>query len=376
MVNLLDSDPETSSVRKAVNHRPRPRNCRLATIPGISHEVLASITESPFDSILKDCERMAWILGESRDVEIESYDSDGNPHTLRLQLNGWDSEPVMSPGLLLPGSWGNVPPGETFCCPRPETVSGTICINGSVPHHVIGTGEEIFLTFDHGTLTEWHSGNPSSALAFFETESARATVNRDKNWNTFAELGIGMNPRIAKLTGNPLFDEKAMNTLHIAIGDNSNFGDDVVSLVHHDLITVKPTLRLDGHVILNRGEFQRDLIDTLRAALRPVENELPNDVIVTLRESRIGLHNDILQRRLSKAYRINYVQMADLATSLLLADLYNALQAYNSVHLATFLKTYPTFDGTPTMELLALLHHYRALHLRPPAPLSSAKPMQ
>jgi Thermophilic metalloprotease (M29) len=373
MATFLDSDPETSAIRKAVNHCPRPRNCRLATVPGISQDVLASIIDAPFDEILKDCERLAWILGESRHAEIESYDRNGNPHTLNLQLNGWDSEPIMSPGLLLPGSWGNVPPGETFCCPRPETVNGTICINGSVPRHVIGPGEEILLKFENGTLIAWSSPNRSAALEFFDSESARAASNGDKHWNTFAELGIGMNPKIRQLTGNPLLDEKAIETLHVAIGDNSTFGDNVVSLVHHDFITLKPTLRLDGREVLSRGELQRALIDAMRGDLHLAPQDLPDDVIVYLRESKVGVHNNLLQRRLSKAYRINYVQMANPSTSALLADLCDALKIYNGVHLATFVTTYPVFGSTPTTDLLAILNHYRALNLRPTT-LSGTKP--
>jgi leucyl aminopeptidase (aminopeptidase T) len=62
-------------------------------------------------------------------------------------------------------------------------------------------------------------------------------VIRDRNWNTFAELGIGLNPAITILTGNSLFDEKAKGTIHIALGDNHAFGHHVESQFHDDLVT-------------------------------------------------------------------------------------------------------------------------------------------
>jgi hypothetical protein len=92
-----------------------------------------------------------------------------------------------------------------------------------------------------------------------------------------------------------------------------------------------------------------------------------------LRESKLGVHNEILQRRLSKAYRINFVQMADIDTSVLLGEVCDALKTYKSVHLATFLKSYPTFGTTPTEGLLAILYHYRALRLAPPTPIPGSR---
>lgn len=60
-----------------------------------------------------------------------------------------------------------------------------------------------------------------------------------------AELGIGINPE-AKLIGNVLEDEKVGGTVHIALGDNSSFGGDVIAGIHLDGIIKKPVLFLDG----------------------------------------------------------------------------------------------------------------------------------
>ncbi len=60
-----------------------------------------------------------------------------------------------------------------------------------------------------------------------------------------ADFGIGINPR-AKLIGNVLEDEKVGGTVHIALGDNSTFGGDVIAGIHLDGIITKPKLFVDG----------------------------------------------------------------------------------------------------------------------------------
>jgi leucyl aminopeptidase (aminopeptidase T) len=66
-----------------------------------------------------------------------------------------------------------------------------------------------------------------------------------KNARNLAELGIGTNPA-AKLIGVVLEDEKVVGTAHIALGDNSTFGGNVVAGIHIDGIIRKPKLFIDG----------------------------------------------------------------------------------------------------------------------------------
>jgi len=368
IINLLDGEPENASLRRTINHTNRLRTCRLATIPGISSEIIQTIVQSPIDEILRDCERIAWALGESHHVELLSYDAYSQPYFLSLNLNGWEGEPIMSPGVLLPGSWGNVPPGETFCCPKHETVNGEICINGSVPGRILRPGEEVVLRFEYGKLVSWRApeytnvaaGSPG--ISFLEQEKARAERNEDSNWNTFAELGIGLNPVITDLTGNSLFDEKAKQSIHIAIGDNSAFGDDVVSFLHADLVTWRPDLRLDGKEIMVRGNIATDLIDDLRKA-QPRFEMVPLDASIRLRDARVEHHGGVLKRRLSKAHRVNYVTMADEKISHELDRLCDVLGDSDTIGVADIIEQNPSFGGIQTIDLLGILNHYRVLHI-------------
>ncbi|GAI54554.1 unnamed protein product [marine sediment metagenome] len=70
-----------------------------------------------------------------------------------------------------------------------------------------------------------------------------------------AEFGIGTNQN-ARLIGNVLEDEKVLGTCHIALGDNSTFGGRVRAGIHVDGIFLKPTVKFDGKMIMERGKLK------------------------------------------------------------------------------------------------------------------------
>jgi leucyl aminopeptidase (aminopeptidase T) len=73
-----------------------------------------------------------------------------------------------------------------------------------------------------------------------------------KNTRHIGELGIGLNPK-ARIVGNVLEDEKVLGTVHFAIG--SNYDQDALSLIHSDGIIKKPTVTVDGKVLMKQGKM-------------------------------------------------------------------------------------------------------------------------
>ncbi len=191
ILNLLNGHPWTLAVRKAILNRQRVKGSRFAHIPGISSEVLAILSCSPIDQILEQSELVAWGLGEASRARLVTYDSQGRPHTLTLDLDGWDNEPLMSPGVIHPGSWGNVPPGESFWCPDALTGAGTVCVNGSVPKAPLAQGQESLLHFEGGRLVRWEAEDDSPVSRFLEQAREAARARQDSGWNQFAELASG-----------------------------------------------------------------------------------------------------------------------------------------------------------------------------------------
>jgi aminopeptidase len=364
VLNVLDGDLRTLPVRRAIIREPRPLGCRLAHIPGISDKVLSILAESPFDEINEMCELVAWTLGGAEHAELTTYDVTGRSHVLNLDLGGWANEPMMSPGVIGPGSWGNVPPGETFCCPAPDGIDGSICIDGSVPGIVLSADDAIILTFERGRMISWRPvGKESPAQQLFDSEKEAADARSDHNWNVFAELGIGLNPVIRQLTGNGLFDEKAIETVHIAIGDNSGFGHKIEAGIHADLVACRPTLKISAVDLLTAGHLQRE--EWLRRRRQWTPSPIKIDAVkrFVLKTGDVALENGCLVRRLSKGGRVNTVQMADPVTGRQLGSLSEILKNNNNSRLADIFERHPEISGRPTDELLSILLHYHCIEL-------------
>jgi leucyl aminopeptidase (aminopeptidase T) len=364
IITMVNGELETNRIRRALLQQTRSEACRLAHIPGISSEVLRAVRSSPFEQIMVDSELLAWALGEAWGAELTTFDSKGQDYTLHLNLGGWDNEPLMSPGVLGRGSWGNVPPGETFCCPLESSVQGEVCIDGSVPHRVLAPGEELVIRFDKGKAVKWWapSGPEASAgVEFIKGEKTKAGEVRDRNWNTFAELGIGLNPAITKLTGNSLFDEKALGTVHVAIGDNSLFGHNTEASIHADMVTHRPNLKLDGHTVIEGGKICRGEIEDWRGRVREAVFSFPFDRQVALRQAKVKEQNGVLLRQLRKAGRVGYIQILDDEGGRALAALANALINLGAIFPEDLLHDHEAFQAIETKRLLGVLYHYGAL---------------
>jgi hypothetical protein len=359
ILNCLDGDSQTARLRRAIVQQQRPHECRLAHIPGLSEDILEVMTRSPIYEILESAESVAWGLGEARTAELCSRDLAGTEHSLRLDLGGWDNEPLMSPGVIYPNSWGNIPPGEVFCCPDHASVNGEVCINGSVPGKCLGEGEEAVLRFSAGLLESWYPRSSPAAL-FLEAEKSRADLRGDENWNAFAELGIGLNSAVANLTGNPLLDEKALGTVHVAIGDNTTFGRHLKADTHLDMVVKAPTLLLDAIVLIDRGELLLDRLADWRHTAKPEPLRLVPGHRLFLNAAKVDKEQGFALRRLSSAGRVGYVNISGPTDAALLMKVLSHLSEDRPISLADLRSE---IDDKDLDTALALLHHYRVLEI-------------
>jgi hypothetical protein len=364
ILNVLDGDLDTARVRVAVLAQLRAKGCRLAHIPGISDDILDIVSKTDFDRVLRECELVAWFLGRGGAAVLTTYDAAGQEYNLHMDLGDWANEPLMSPGIIKPGSWGNVPPGETFCCPEPTSVQGQICINGSIPRQNL-EGREIILTFDEGKLIEWSEAHRSPLTEFFENQANEASRYGDRNWATFAELGVGLNPAITHLTGNGLFDEKAAHTIHVALGDNTIFGHAIKSRIHADLVTLNPSLTVGGTQIMARGSLLTEELERFRSEWVAPSVSIDDADRIRLRDDEIYEEDGILWRRLYKSGRIGHVTMAPEAKSRALAKLCEQLQRGDPYTVSDLLEAHPQFGGVDTVDLIAILRYYNCVYIIP-----------
>lgn len=151
--------------------------------------------------------------------------------------------------MVGPGEFSPVPNIEANVAPIEKISEGIIVVDGSIPYEGIGLiREPITIEVSQGMLGEISGGFQARQLIeSFEQQNDPFAYN-------VAELGIGLNPQ-CKLIGVMLEDQGVYGTAHIGTGTNITLGGNVKARSHYDLVLKKPTLTVDGRVILKNGEL-------------------------------------------------------------------------------------------------------------------------
>lgn len=217
------------------------RGARVGTMPGITEDMMVRCLSADYAAIAQRSELLAKELGKGDELHITS------PGGTDLTLYRGDRHAKASTGLLPnPGDFGNLPSGETYFAPIEGRSQGVIVFDGSVA----GIGklrEPIQILVRDGYAIEITGGEQAAELNALLNKHSQAARN-------IAEFGIGTNDQ-AKITGLILEDEKVMGTVHIALGDNMSMGGTVAVQSHLDGLILKPTLRLDGRLIMDKGRL-------------------------------------------------------------------------------------------------------------------------
>lgn len=244
---MLEADVVLMATSKSLSHtRARKeannRGARVASLPGLTEEVMTRTLSSGYGHIADLCRLYAAKITGAREVRITTAKGTDLIFSLEGRMG------VADTGLLhAPGAFGNLPAGEAYIAPLEGTAQGILVVDGSMA----GVGliqEPIKIKVENGLATEITGGEEAKKLnALMEKHGQKA--------RNIAELGIGLNDQ-AKITGVVLEDEKALGTIHIALGDNSTFGGTVEVDSHLDGIVLNPTVTVDGEVIIENGKLQ------------------------------------------------------------------------------------------------------------------------
>jgi hypothetical protein len=254
ILTCINARPDCLPFRSRILENHWTAHTKIGHMPGASLEVLL-LAAVDMEKLVADCRCMEITMARGKTIELTSYATDGTAHVLTADLGGWERLPVASDGIISDGAWGNVPSGETYIAPLEGSAEGSIVINGSIPGLVVEPEDELVLTFEWGRLTRMEPAGGPVARWLQGTQIARARAAGDLHWSNLAEIGIGLNPAVEQLTGNMLFDEKAAGSAHIALGSNTFMGGSVNASIHCDMVTLAPTVRIDGKVVVDRGRL-------------------------------------------------------------------------------------------------------------------------
>ncbi|WP_225335807.1 aminopeptidase [Halomicrobium urmianum] len=235
---------ERLSKRWCLTQHPAPANAQLAELSTEAYEEFVyEAVNKDWDAVRQHQAQMVEIMDPADEVRIVSGDTTdvtmsvaGNP-----TLNDYGEH--------------NMPGGEVFTAPVPDSVEGEVLFDKPLYHQ----GREVldvYLAFEDGEVVDHAAEKNEDVL----TE----VLNTDDGARRLGELGIGMNRDIDRFTYNMLFDEKMGDTVHMAVGRayEATVGEDNEqnqSAVHVDMIvdmSEDSYIEVDGEVVQRDGTFR------------------------------------------------------------------------------------------------------------------------
>jgi len=153
-----------------------------------------------------------------------------------------DAEDIRSGDLGL-----NMPSGEVFIAPVENSANGTILFN--CPAFRYGKRiTNLRLAFKNGRVIDISADDGAETFRKMLQHASGAS-------DGIAEFGIGLNPYAVPI-GYTLTDEKVDRSIHIAVGENRGYGGRSKSSIHWDIVTLKPTIYVDGRLLMKQGELR------------------------------------------------------------------------------------------------------------------------
>ncbi len=341
---------------------------RLGHMPGATLAVL-DVADVDMDRLVSDCHALELPLARGQSLEMTTYGPDGREHHLTADIGGWERLPVASDGIITDGAWGNVPSGETYIAPVEASADGTVAVNGSVPGRVLGQGESLLLHVREGRVVRIAPEDSAAARWVDESQIRRAKSQGDLHWSNLAEIGIGVNPRVTELSGNMLYDEKAVGTGHVALGSNSFMGGRVSSAIHCDLVMRGPTLTVDGRKIVDRGRLCTSEADWRENAADVRLEDSPLATATQVARSGVQAASTAdhrLQRVLRpEPGRVSMCFVGDDRTALTAHVLYSMLPAERGWTTIDALTTRANLDRRTARRVLHVVWSYGLINVRP-----------
>lgn len=151
-------------------------------------------------------------------------------------------------GVARPGELEVLPPGNVGTGPSHGCVNGRIVIDASICPVYEPLTDPVILTIRDGYIIKVEGGAQAMKWKHMAEE-----LNDPEAYNV-CEIGIGVNPK-AKVSGEPLEDERIFGSAHIGIGTDLNFGGNILSKWHVDANMLNATLTIDDTLILDNGKL-------------------------------------------------------------------------------------------------------------------------
>lgn len=160
---------------------------------------------------------------------------------------------VKTSGIITRDKWANLPGGEVLTSPL--EINGTFVVDGVVGDYLCSRygdlrNNPLTLEIEHGKLADAKCECKDLLDDFCRY------VKSDENSNRVGEFAIGTNIGVHHFIGNILQDEKHPG-IHVAFGNPypRHTGANWWSNTHIDVVSKNWNIWMDGHQIMEKGEF-------------------------------------------------------------------------------------------------------------------------
>lgn len=242
---MLQADVVIGPTSKSFSHTAARKaatesGTRIATMPGITEDMLARTMAADFAAVRRRSAALAEALTAGSEVRI----SGPSGTDLTMLIEG--REGMADDGdIRSEGAFGNLPAGEGFIAPVEGSANGVLAFDGSI-WPVGKLPEPLVIEIEDGYARSMKGAAADQFRAAIEPYGSEAFA--------IAELGIGTN-EAAMLTGNVLEDEKILGTVHVALGDNHSFGGTIRVSSHQDGIVLEASVEIDGKSVMQAGSL-------------------------------------------------------------------------------------------------------------------------
>jgi aminopeptidase len=153
-----------------------------------------------------------------------------------------DAELFKAPFVQFPG-------GECATTPEDGTGEGILVVDQALHYPPGRLIQPVELELKKGRIVDIRGG--------WEADAFKRWLDSfgDDEGGTICEIAVGCNPE-AQFIGNMRQDRFPLGGMHIGFGMNTDVGGTVESSIHYDVILSKPTLHVDGELIIDEGEMK------------------------------------------------------------------------------------------------------------------------
>ncbi len=227
---------------------PTPEQARIFSIEFDDYQRLFwSAATADVDRIGETCHRIRDRLRGRKEVEVRTPGGGRLCFAIEGRRINMDDGVISDEDRETGDITANLPFGEVYLAPIEESVNGTAAF--PVVFHEGRRIEELTLEFRAGALA---GSSAKSNHQVFLNAMAKHTGDKER----LGEFGIGCNHEVHEPIGNNLLDEKIHGSIHLALGENRNYGGGNSSSLHWDMIMLRPTVSVDGAILIDEGRFE------------------------------------------------------------------------------------------------------------------------